>query len=77
MYFFFSFIPATIWVVIGYFVLFSSTKSQGAMQMFGRLLAVWIFIIAASFLLGGAYITFAGLSPLGGMMQSMHSGGSP
>jgi hypothetical protein len=30
MYFFISLIPGTIWVVVGYFVLFSSTKTQGA-----------------------------------------------
>jgi hypothetical protein len=29
MCFFFSLIPATIWVVLGYFILYSSTKTQG------------------------------------------------
>jgi hypothetical protein len=40
MCFFFSLIPATIWVVLGYFVLFSSRKTHGAIQMFGQVLAV-------------------------------------
>jgi len=42
MCFFFSFLPATIWVVVGYFILFSSTKTQGGVQMFGRVLAIWV-----------------------------------
>lgn len=40
MCFFFSLSPATIWVVLGYFVLFSSYKTQGAIQTFGQVLAV-------------------------------------
>jgi hypothetical protein len=66
-------ILATIWVVLSYFVLFSSTKTQGAVQMFGQILAVWLFILAAAFLVMGAYVTFAGLCPIEAMMQSMRS----
>jgi len=29
MCFIFSFVPATFWAIIGYFVLFSSTKAEG------------------------------------------------
>lgn len=76
MFFFFSFIPATIWVVLGYLILFSSTKAQGAVQAFGRVLAIWVFILAALSVIGGVYMTFSGLSPIGGM-QSMHSRMSP
>jgi hypothetical protein len=36
MCFFFSLIPATIWVVLGYFILFSCTKTQGAVKTFGH-----------------------------------------
>jgi hypothetical protein len=76
MCFFFSLIPATLLVVLGYFILFSSTKTDGAVQMFGRILAVWVFIVAAFFPTMGAYVTFAGLCPsIATMMQSMHSGG--
>jgi hypothetical protein len=73
MYFFFSFIPATIWVVLGYFILFSSTKAQGGTQTFGRVLAIWVFVIGVSFPLFGAYMTFAGVDPLGNVMEEMHS----
>ena len=45
MCFFLSFIPATAWVVIGYFVLFSSTKAEGGVQKQGQILAIWIFFM--------------------------------
>jgi hypothetical protein len=75
MYFFFSLIPATLGVVLGYFILFSSTKTQGAVKTFGQILAVWIFILAAVFPMAGAYATYAGFSPIDAM-RSMHSRGS-
>jgi hypothetical protein len=74
MCFFFSFLPATIWVVLGYFILFSSTKSQGVIQMFGRVLAIWVFVIAAFFPVMGAYVTLAGLCPIEAMIQAVQSG---
>lgn len=73
MCFFISLIPATIWVALGYFILFSSTKTQGAVQSFGYFLAIWVFIIAAFFPLMGAYVTLADLCPsIEAMMQLMH-----
>ena len=36
MCFFLGLIPATIWVVLGYFILFSSRKTQGAVQRYGH-----------------------------------------
>lgn len=74
MCFFFSFIPATVWVVVGYFILFSSTKTEGSVQTFGRILAVWVFVIAALIPVVGAYLTFSGLCPIDAVVQSMHSG---
>ena len=73
MCFFFSFIPATFWVVIGYFVLLSSTKADGGVKKFGEILAIWIFIIAAFLPIAGAYVTLADLCPIEAMMESMHS----
>ena len=73
MCFFFSFMPATFWAVIGYFVLFSSTKAQGGVRTFGRILAVWIFIIAAILPMAGAYVTLAGLCPIEALMEAVHS----
>ncbi len=73
MCFFFSFMPATIWVVIGYFVLFSSTKADGGIKKLGQILAIWIFIIAAFLPIAGAYITLSGLCPIEAMMETIHS----
>jgi hypothetical protein len=75
MFFFFSLIPATLVVVLGYFILFSSTKTQGGVKTFGQILAVWVLVLAAIFPLAGAYATFAGVPPIGEMMRGMHSGG--
>jgi hypothetical protein len=63
MCFFFSFLPATIWIVIGYFVLFSTIKVEGGIQLFGRILAIWVFIIASFFPIAGAYMTISGMCP--------------
>jgi hypothetical protein len=77
MCFFFSLMPATFFVIIGYFVLFSSTKAEGGVRRFGQVLAIWIFIIAAFFPLTGLYVTLTRSCPMGEMMQKMHSGRFP
>ncbi len=46
MCFLFSLIPATFWLVVGFFVLFTSNKAEGATRKFGRILEIWIFVIA-------------------------------
>jgi hypothetical protein len=73
MLFFFSLLPATLAVVLGYFVLFSSARSEGGLKTFGQILAVWIFVLAALLPIAGAYATYAGFSPFESM-RSMHSG---
>lgn len=77
MCFFFSFMPATVFTVIGYFVLFSSTKTEGGVKKFGQILAIWIFIFALFPIMMGAYVTLAGLCPIEKMFQIMESGISP
>ena len=64
MCFFMSFMPATFWAVIGYFILFSSTKAEGAVKTFGQVLAIWVFVIVACILMAGAYITIADMCPI-------------
>jgi hypothetical protein len=66
-----SLIPATVWVIVGYFVLFTSTRADGAVRTFGRGLAIWLFIIAAFIPLVGAYVTIAGLCPIDEIIQKM------
>ena len=74
MCFIFSLFPATIFTVIGYFVLFSSTKTEGAVQKFGQVLAIWAFIVALFFPMMGLYVTLSGLCPIGELIQTMHPG---
>jgi hypothetical protein len=70
MCFFVSFLPATFLVVVGYFVLFSSSKADDGIRTFGRVLAIWIFVIAAFMPIAGAYATLAGLCP---SLKTLHS----
>ena len=76
MYFFFSLIPTTLAVALGYFILFSSTKTQGAVKMFDLILAAWVLVLAAVIPAAGAYATLAGLPSIATMMRSIHSGRS-
>lgn len=73
MCFIISFVPATFWLVIGYFILFSSTKAEGGVKTFGKVLAVWTFIIAAFIPMMGAYVTIADLCPIETIMENMLS----
>ena len=73
MCFFFSLFPATIWLIIGYFVLLSSAKTEGRIQIFGRVLSIWVFVIAAFIPLMGLFITLSGLCPITEIMAEMHA----
>ncbi len=74
MCFLFSLLPATILVVVGYFVLFSSKKTDGAVRSFGRVLAFWLFLLALLPPVAGAYVTITGQCPMDATMQDMHQG---
>jgi hypothetical protein len=67
MCFFFS--PATICLTIGYFVLFAASKAD----VFGWVLAIWLFVIAAFIPIAGAYVTLAGLCPMEYILRTLHS----
>ena len=66
---FISFFPATFWAVIGYFVLFSSTKAEGRVKTLGQVLAIWVFVIVGFILTAGVYITMSGMCSLDALMQ--------
>jgi hypothetical protein len=70
--------PATFWAVLGYFILFSSTKAEGAVRTLGRILAVWSFVIAGFIVLAGAYATLSGWCSMDGLcsMSGMCSANS-
>lgn len=76
MCFFISFMPATFWLILGYFVLFSSTKAEGRVRTLGRALAIWAFIIAGFILLAGVYVTTTGLCTMDMVMQCSGRGGA-
>ena len=59
-----SFVPATFWAIVGYFVLFSSRKAEGRVKTLGQVLAGWTFVLAVLIPIAAAYVTFAGLCPL-------------
>jgi hypothetical protein len=71
MCFFFSLIPATFWVVVGFFVLYTSTKAEGTLRKFSKVLAIWIFIIASFFPICGAYMTLSGNCPMEELIEEM------
>jgi hypothetical protein len=72
MCFFFSFLPATFWLVIGYFVLFLASRSEGPMATFGRVLSTWIFVISGSILLAGAYFTLSDMCSMEAWMRCVN-----
>ena len=77
MCFFFSFLPATGWLVIGFFVLFAATRAGGGLRTFGRALGVWALGIALMFPMMGAYVTLSGACPMEAMMERMPPAAPP
>jgi len=77
MCFFFSLVPATFWLAVGYFILYCSTRTEGGVQTFGKVLAIWIFILAAFIPFAGAYVTIVDLCPLETILEPMLSEGNP
>lgn len=72
----FSFLPATVWLVISFFVLLASTRAEGGLRTFGRLLGTWGLVIALLFPIMGAYMTLSGACPMEAMMETMTSAGN-
>ena len=74
MCFIISLIPATFWIIVGYFVLFSASKADSSgIRTFGQILSIWMLVIAAAIVIGAGYITLAGLCRFGEMFSMMHS----
>jgi hypothetical protein len=74
MCFVFSLFPATFWAVVGFLVLLGASHADGGVRTFGRVLGVWVCILAALIPLAGIYISVAGLCPMDAMMEQMHPG---
>lgn len=70
MAFLISLLPATIFVVVGYFVLCSSTKSEGGVKRFGQYLGGWLLFLAGITVLAGLLGPMFGISGrMSGMMN--------
>lgn len=72
MCFFVSFVPATFWAIVGYFILFSSDKAEGKVKTLGQVLAVWTFVLAVMIPIAAAYVTIAGLCPIDAILEATH-----
>ena len=48
-------LPATALAVAGYFVLFLSARSEGALRTFGKYLGFWAFTLAGLVILGAIF----------------------
>ena len=55
MIFFLVLIPATALAIGGYFVLYLSNRSEGAVRTFGRYLSFWAFTLATLLILGAIF----------------------
>ena len=71
MCFLLSLFPATVLLVLGYVVLYCCARSEGTLRIFGRILAIWVFILALAPPLVGAYVTKAGICPVGAIMHRL------
>ena len=75
MCFIISLFPATFWAIVGYFVLFSSTKAEGPAKTLGQALAIWVFVIVGFILMAGAYISTTEFCSIDTMMECAGRGG--
>jgi hypothetical protein len=67
----FSLIPATTLLVVGFFVLFTSNRAEGALRLFGQFLASWLLFLAGVLVLGGLLASIVGWNPISGLMDRM------
>ena len=62
---FLCFIPATIFLTISYFVLLTLGKAESTrIKIFGKVVAVLLWGIAAMVIILGFYVTIAGKCPI-------------
>jgi hypothetical protein len=59
-----SLFPATVFLVIAYFVLYTSAKAEGFVGLFGAALGLWLFVVAAAFPTYSVYMSRADRCPI-------------
>ena len=77
MIYFLALLPATALTIAGYFVLYVSARSEGALRTFGRYLGFWAFTLAGLVILGTLFAAAHGphhcpLFGMHGMHERMH-----
>jgi len=55
MIYFLALLPATALTIAGYFVLYLSGRSEGALRTFGKYLGFWAFTLAGLLILGAVF----------------------
>jgi len=60
---------ATAFAVIGFFVLFAASRSQGLLKAIGNILGAWLFILAVIAVICAGLATRFGGGPLGYRMM--------
>lgn len=75
-------LPATALTIGGYFVLFLSRRSEGALRTFGKYLAYWVFTLAGLVILGAIFAAAHGrhhcpVFGMHGMHGHMYCPGAP
>jgi len=75
---FMSFIPATIFLTISFFVLLCSEKTESpGLKTFGKVVAVLLWASAIMVIICGIYMCVSGKCPPMGMMPSMGTPPTP
>jgi hypothetical protein len=79
MFYFLALIPATMLTIAGYFVLYLSNRSEGALRSLGKYLGFWAFTLAGLVVLGAIFAAAHHGGRHGPMwdMRGMHGGPPP
>lgn len=64
----------TVLAIVGYFLLFSASKAQGIVALIGRLLGLWVFLLAILSVLAVVGAPMLSGTPLGDEMMRAHGG---
>ncbi len=65
----FSFVPASVFTTLSYFVWYAAGTAKSNRQQLGNYLALWLLIVALGFIACGAYVTFTGVCPMDRMFR--------
>jgi hypothetical protein len=64
----------TVLAIIGYLLLFTASKAQGLVALIGRLLGIWVFLLAILSVLAVAGAPMLSGTPFGAALMHDHGG---